>query len=152
MFYWLWGYKMRSREPRAPLNSPAAPSNFCREPKNVLVSIHNIWKWLSKMEKILISSPGNGTNERILYFNGTLLHYCHINFVKLAPGNLLINSEISSSREVQLAIKSILYIIEFLTIQYDTFSMILFPPFNIDVCIVANTSTNPIYQVAMCNK
>ena len=30
------------REPRAPLNSPAAPSNFCWEPKNVLVSIHKI--------------------------------------------------------------------------------------------------------------
>ena len=29
------------QEPRAPLNSPAAPSNFCREPKVVLVSVHN---------------------------------------------------------------------------------------------------------------
>ena len=48
---------------RAPLNSPSALSNFYREPKNVLVSIHNICKWLLKMqlgsllEKILISSP-----------------------------------------------------------------------------------------------
>ena len=30
-----------SQEPRATLNSPAAPSNFWREPKNVLVTIHN---------------------------------------------------------------------------------------------------------------
>ena len=37
------------REPRAPLNSPAAPSNFCREPKNVMVSIHNSCKWLLNM-------------------------------------------------------------------------------------------------------
>ena len=29
------------REPRAPFNSPAAPSNFWEEPKDVLVSIHN---------------------------------------------------------------------------------------------------------------
>ena len=26
------------QEPRAPLNAPAAPSNFCREPKDLLVS------------------------------------------------------------------------------------------------------------------
>ena len=26
------------------LNSPAAPSNFCREPKDVLVSIHNTFR------------------------------------------------------------------------------------------------------------
>ena len=50
------------REPSAPLNSPAAPSNLCREPKNVLVSIHNTCKWLRKMQlgslvKLLISSP-----------------------------------------------------------------------------------------------
>ena len=38
------------REPRAPLKSPAAPTNFCREPKNVLVSIHNTCKWLLKMQ------------------------------------------------------------------------------------------------------
>ena len=31
---WSW-------EPMASLNSPAAPSNFCREPKDVPVSIHN---------------------------------------------------------------------------------------------------------------
>ena len=29
---------------RAPLNSLRAPSNFCREPKDVLVSIHNTFK------------------------------------------------------------------------------------------------------------
>ena len=28
-------------EPRAPLNSSAAPSNFCRGPKDVLFDIHN---------------------------------------------------------------------------------------------------------------
>ena len=34
-----------SREPEAPLNSPAAPSSFCREPKkNVQGSIHNIFR------------------------------------------------------------------------------------------------------------
>ena len=32
------------REPRAPSNSPAAHSNFSREPKNVLVSIHNTFR------------------------------------------------------------------------------------------------------------
>ena len=57
------GFKIRgSWELRAPLNSPTGPSNFCREPKNVLVSVHNTCKWLFKMqlsslEKILISSP-----------------------------------------------------------------------------------------------
>ena len=35
---------------RAPLNSPGAPSNFCREPKDVLVSIHNLFKWLLKIQ------------------------------------------------------------------------------------------------------
>ena len=29
------------QEPRAPLNFSVAPSNFCREPKDVLVSIRN---------------------------------------------------------------------------------------------------------------
>ena len=29
------------REPRAFLNSPVAPSNFCKASKDVLVSIHN---------------------------------------------------------------------------------------------------------------
>ena len=28
------------REPRTPLNSPATPSNFCREPKDVVVFIY----------------------------------------------------------------------------------------------------------------
>ena len=38
----LAGLKIRGcLEPRASLNSPVAPSNFWREPKNVLVSIHN---------------------------------------------------------------------------------------------------------------
>ena len=32
------------RDPRAPLHSLAAPSNFCREPKDVLISIHNTFK------------------------------------------------------------------------------------------------------------
>ena len=31
-------------ELRAPLNSPAAPSNFCREPKDVLFSIQNTFR------------------------------------------------------------------------------------------------------------
>ena len=31
------------REPRAPLNSPVAPSNFCREPKDVLVSMYTTY-------------------------------------------------------------------------------------------------------------
>ena len=52
-------------ETRAPLNSPAAPSNFCREPKNVLVSIYIHLKvtfemQLGSLDKILISSPGMG--------------------------------------------------------------------------------------------
>ena len=50
------------REPRAPLNVPAAPSNICREPKYVLFDIQNNSMKLMKMqlgslEKILISSP-----------------------------------------------------------------------------------------------
>ena len=45
------GLEMRGcREPRAPLNSPAAPSNFCREPKDVLVSIHNTFQRRLKMQ------------------------------------------------------------------------------------------------------
>ena len=45
--------------------TPAAPSNFCREPKYVLFDIHNIFMKLMKMqlgslEKILISSPDFG--------------------------------------------------------------------------------------------
>ena len=48
--------------PRAPLNSPSTPSNFCREPKDVLFSIQNTFRLLSEMqlgspEKSLISSP-----------------------------------------------------------------------------------------------
>ena len=35
----MWGARSRGL---APLNSPVAMSNFCREPKDVLVSIHNI--------------------------------------------------------------------------------------------------------------
>ena len=35
------GLKIRGwREPRAPLNSPEAFSNVCREPKDVLISTH----------------------------------------------------------------------------------------------------------------
>ena len=38
----LSGLEIRGcREPRAPSNSPGTPFNFCREPKNVLVYIHN---------------------------------------------------------------------------------------------------------------
>ena len=41
LVFFTWaGLEIRGcREPRAFLNSPAAPSNFCREPKDVLVSI-----------------------------------------------------------------------------------------------------------------
>ena len=42
------------QEPRAPLNSPAAPYNFCREPKDVVLSF---WICIGSLEKILISSP-----------------------------------------------------------------------------------------------
>ena len=50
------------QEQSAPLNSPGAPSNFCREPKDVLVSTQNTLKWLLKMQlgsvkNNLISSP-----------------------------------------------------------------------------------------------
>ena len=39
---WFLGLEIRGcQESRAPLNSPGAPSNFYREPKDVLVSIHN---------------------------------------------------------------------------------------------------------------
>ena len=31
-------------------NSPAAPSNFCREPQDALVSIHDTFKQLLKMQ------------------------------------------------------------------------------------------------------
>ena len=37
------------KEPRAPLNSPAAP-NFCRESKGVLFDIHNTFMKLMKMQ------------------------------------------------------------------------------------------------------
>ena len=51
------------QEPRAALNSHAAPSNFGREPKDVLVSIQNTFRQLFKMqlgslEKSFISNPG----------------------------------------------------------------------------------------------
>ena len=50
------------REPRAPLHAPAAPSNICREPENVLFDIQNTFMKLMKMqlgslEKVLILSP-----------------------------------------------------------------------------------------------
>ena len=32
------------REPRADMNSSGAPSNFCRESKDVLVSIHKTFR------------------------------------------------------------------------------------------------------------
>ena len=54
-----------SREPRAPLKSPLVPSNFCREPKGVLFSLHNTFrykllkmKFTGSLENNLISSPG----------------------------------------------------------------------------------------------
>ena len=53
------------REPRASLNSPAAPANFCREPKDVLVSIQtplgSFWRcnW-APWKKKLISNPEMG--------------------------------------------------------------------------------------------
>ena len=59
----LIGLEIRGcKEPRAPLNSPVAPSNFCREPKDELVSLHNTFRLPLKMQlgslkKIIISSP-----------------------------------------------------------------------------------------------
>ena len=38
----------RCREPRALLNAPAAPANFCREPENVLFDIQNTFMKLMK--------------------------------------------------------------------------------------------------------
>ena len=66
------------REPRAPLNSPAAPSYFCREPKNVLVYIDNTCKWplkmqLGSLEKILISSPECGIKAHRLVISTHLI-------------------------------------------------------------------------------
>ena len=46
-----------NREPRAPLNSRAAHSDFCREPKDVLVSIHNMFKKLMKMQLFPLKTP-----------------------------------------------------------------------------------------------
>ena len=50
------------QDPRALLNSPSAPSNFCREPKDVLFAIHSTFMKLMKMQLgsldfFLISSP-----------------------------------------------------------------------------------------------
>ena len=39
-----------SQEPKALLNSPAAPSNFCRGPKDILFDIHNTFMKLMKMQ------------------------------------------------------------------------------------------------------
>ena len=55
---------MGCRELRAPLNFPATPSNFCREPKAVLDSIHKTIRWLLKMQlgslkKTLFRAPHN---------------------------------------------------------------------------------------------
>ena len=41
---------LKIRRCRLPLNSPAAPSNFCREPKNIMGSIHNTCTWLLMMQ------------------------------------------------------------------------------------------------------
>ena len=45
-------------EPRAPLNSPVAPSNFCREPKDVLISIRT--DSMQTFEDV-IGLPGNNS-------------------------------------------------------------------------------------------
>ena len=37
---WFWELMQLCTRPSTPLNSPAAPSNFCRESKDVLVSTH----------------------------------------------------------------------------------------------------------------
>ena len=52
------------REPRAPLNSPGAPLNFCRELKNVLVSIHNASRLFLKMQ---LGSPKKTLNFEAWY-------------------------------------------------------------------------------------
>ena len=39
-----------SQRPRVPLNSPLAPLNFCRVPKDVLFDIHNTLMKLIKMQ------------------------------------------------------------------------------------------------------
>ena len=39
-------------EPRAPFNCPAAPSNFARESKDVLVSVFNTFKKLLNMQLV----------------------------------------------------------------------------------------------------
>ena len=46
-------------EPRAPLNTPAAPSNFCREPNDVLFAIHNTFM---KAYENAIGLPGKNCN------------------------------------------------------------------------------------------
>ena len=54
------------REPRAPLNAPAAPSNVCREPKYVLFDIQNTFMKLMKMQL--------GSLEKNLNFEPWLLN------------------------------------------------------------------------------
>ena len=60
-----------SRDPRSLLNSPAAPTNFCWEPNDVLFDIHHTFMkdlgaiWLQG--KILILSPENISELDITY-------------------------------------------------------------------------------------
>ena len=52
-FLLLSGLEIRgSRELRAPLNASAAPSDFCREPQNVLFDIENTFLKLMKMQLV----------------------------------------------------------------------------------------------------
>ena len=58
--------------PRAPLNSPVAPSNFFRVPKDEVVSIHYTFKWhlkvqLGRVDKTLNFEPSSiwGSTEHL---------------------------------------------------------------------------------------
>ena len=54
-------------ELRAPLYSPAAPSNICREPNDVTISLHNTLSQLLMMQfgslELFFSSPQMGGKE-----------------------------------------------------------------------------------------
>ena len=67
-------------EPRAPFNSPVVPLIFCREPKDVLVSLHNTFSKLSKiqfgsLEKKVILSPDNEPSFTIISAQRLLSNY-----------------------------------------------------------------------------
>ena len=68
---WLCSGLQISQEPRAPLNAPAAPSTFCREPKYVLFDIQNTFMKL--MEKHFQGLPGKNLNFRACCWFGD--HY-----------------------------------------------------------------------------